>query len=262
MMGSAQTGSSIACTSVRPFGTTLPANPATMPQKAPASVMRRLQTLMKATGPQEDAKTVPAKYVIQKMLGGTNMASASAAIPTTSMVQRLIQSFAASLAVPGFATSWLALKATRERNVVADDRPAATIPARTTTPAAVGIRCWAAQIIALSAGATRSLARLIAAPQNISAGYRRSNAAPAPQPARITTCSLRAIRYRLACQGLTATTTDQASPRMTAHVRASPGVAQLAPGPVSPCQEMIPGLPSKVARASTAANQPPAAPTT
>src|SRR5687768_3293883 len=121
MMGSAQTGKATTSSNASAFGTTLPAKPATMPQKAPASVMRRLQTLMKATGPQDDAKTVPAKYVIQKMLGGTNMASASAAIPTTSMVQRLIQIFAASLAVPGFATSWLALKATRERNGVADD---------------------------------------------------------------------------------------------------------------------------------------------
>ena len=105
-----------------------------------------------------------------------------------------MRSLAASLIAACGTTSWLALNATSDRNVVADESPAATMPARTTTPAKVGIRFSAAQIIAPSAGSMAALRRLMAAPQNISAGYNSSNARPAPQPARITTCSFFAIR--------------------------------------------------------------------
>ena len=42
-------------------GTTLNTNPEIIPQNAACFVMVRLQTLMKPTGPQDDANTVPTK---------------------------------------------------------------------------------------------------------------------------------------------------------------------------------------------------------
>ncbi len=52
------------------------------------------------------------------------------------------------------------------------------------------------------------------------------------QAERITTCSFRAIRYRLDCHGLMPNTIPQATPKITAQVHMSSVVVQLPPGPV------------------------------
>ena len=56
-----QTGKSMISRRSNALGTTLVTKPAMIPQYAPSAVIRRLQTLMMATGPHDDAKTVPAK---------------------------------------------------------------------------------------------------------------------------------------------------------------------------------------------------------
>ncbi len=51
-------------------GITFMKKPENIPQKAASFVMRLLQMLIRPTGPQLDAKTVPMNSMNQKMLGG------------------------------------------------------------------------------------------------------------------------------------------------------------------------------------------------
>ena len=51
-------------------GITFMKKPETMPQSAASFVMRLLQMLIRPTGPQLDANTVPINSMNQNMLGG------------------------------------------------------------------------------------------------------------------------------------------------------------------------------------------------
>ena len=72
----------------------------------------------------------------------------SAMVLTNNIVRRLNRKADTSSSFVRCTISLLTLKPTIDRNVVADDNAAATIPAKTTAPSNGGMRFMAAQIIA------------------------------------------------------------------------------------------------------------------
>ena len=108
-----------------------------MPQNAASAVMVLLQTLIKPTGPQDDANTVPMNIISQKTLGGNMKHSARTATPVTNIV------ILEDVSVSSFflwIISLLILNPTKDKNVDADDNAAAIIPAISNAPITLGTR--------------------------------------------------------------------------------------------------------------------------
>ena len=68
-----------------------------MPQNAAFDVMRSLQTLMKATGPQDEAKLGPTTLVMSQIESGVTRAITRTTTPTASIMKRLNRSMCSSL---------------------------------------------------------------------------------------------------------------------------------------------------------------------
>ena len=159
---------------------------------------------MKATAPQDDANNGPAKCVNQKIFLGNKSANAITDRPTANMAQRadpkrrvewsaLVEPASSDrAALP--STSWLTLKPTSDRNVDAEDKPAASTPQMRSAPSAVGNRFIATQIMVLSGGVISGLIRFTAVAAKFVTRYSNNMAISAPQADRMTTCSLRAMR--------------------------------------------------------------------
>ena len=64
-------------------------NPVTIPQNAPSAVIRLLQILMKPTGPQDEANTVPMKSMSQKIFGGKKKLATRTIPPVISINRRV-----------------------------------------------------------------------------------------------------------------------------------------------------------------------------
>ena len=119
---------------------------------------------MNATGPQEEANVGPTTLVISQMLRGITSAMISTVTPTASIIQRLNASIFSSLIERVFGRmSWLRLKPTSDRKVVAEESAAAIRPASNSAPSQVGRMLVAAQIIVLSMGSMSDLVRFTVA---------------------------------------------------------------------------------------------------
>ena len=90
-----------------------------------------LQMLIKPTGPQLEAKTVPMKIVIQKILCGNNMLSMRTMMLIRAIAKRVLRRL---LWRVDDLMSLLALNPTNDKNVDAEDRAAQMIPAIKTAP--------------------------------------------------------------------------------------------------------------------------------
>ena len=118
-----------------------------MPRYAPQRLRRRLHTLPKATRLHAPAMTVPPKYMMRKMCGGLRYASTSTTRLTASIAQRERASFLRSSPAPG-RMSLTTEKPISDKNVDADEMPAALMPMSSSMPMTGGSTCVAAQIMA------------------------------------------------------------------------------------------------------------------
>src|SRR5699024_4987028 len=103
-------------------------------------------------------------------------------------------------------TSLAAENPMRDRKDAADERPAATMPVTAITPSSDGRTFCPAQMKATSLGEIPSLKRLMEKPPKVRKKYVTASAAVAKSADRMATCSFLAMRKRLDCHGLTATT--------------------------------------------------------
>ena len=109
----------------------MPNSPVPIPQKAAFAVIRLLQTLISATGPQLEAKTVPMNNIIQKTFGGRAILRAK-----TAMLIAPVSARVRGRPVAPFSDrkSLLRLKPTSDKNVEAEERAAAKMPASSIAP--------------------------------------------------------------------------------------------------------------------------------
>jgi hypothetical protein len=163
--------------------------------------MRRLHTLMKATGPQLEANTVPINSMIQNTFGGRARLSTSTLKLTAPMSRRVVRRRSGPR---WLKRSLLTLKPTRDRKVDAEDSAAATMPASSS-----GAEERRHQVLRrpqhhrfrrLDIGLGEVDEAAGAVDQDLHADDREAGV----DRARSTTCSLRAMRWRPDCQGLTA----------------------------------------------------------
>ena len=175
------------------------------------------------------AMIVDANHEIIRIPPKPIYASTKASTPTISMTILLKRSCSFSDLKSISKISDVTENPTTDKNVEAEDNPAAMIPARTSVPTNLGITLNAAQI-KTRCGSSRFGFRLITATDcKFKNSKKITVQIAAMAPERNVTCSLFAIRFLPACHGDTATVMNQTMPIVMEYIIAPN--ASLAPVP-------------------------------